>query len=42
MVIEHLHMTSPMTSPMVAAMLEIFFHTVWDVLIEVTLENGRK
>jgi hypothetical protein len=31
-----------MTSPMVAAMLEVFFHAARDVLMEITLENGRK
>jgi hypothetical protein len=38
--IEHLHVTSSMMSSTVAAMLEVFFRTARDVLIEITLENS--
>jgi hypothetical protein len=40
--IEDLHVTSSMTLPTVAAILEVFFCTARDVLMEITLENGRK
>jgi hypothetical protein len=40
--IEDLHVTSSMTLRTVATMLEVFFCAAQDVLMEITLENGRK